>query len=340
MNSDKTVTATFNLISVLAPVISRLSPTSGMAGTVVAIKGKNFGTTQGLSYVRFGSVQASINSWTATQIKVVAPSGLSGAVPVTVTTSGGVSNNNKMYTYVISAQPLIDSLTTLKQALVSKIDGDLEFIVRGFGDAKNLQTTLFWFDWANAIFQVVTDTVKAVFDILSLFGSDVNQFLQTIAGGISNAETYIETASWYLTIENLWNTGSGIQLSIDGPTYTATIKKMIQKAEKGSCSRLGCAFGFNQTAYENSVRLTLRARSASPLRIAHRSADVQRNKFEIKSGVDAVKKAIAAKFARLIKTLTKQRTVRSDFPMDQIIGDLQGIKTKLTESLLRNSDLS
>jgi hypothetical protein len=60
---------------------------------VVTIKGKNFGATQGTSFVSFGSTQAAINSWSNTQIKAVAPSGPSGKVPVTVTTTGGASNS-------------------------------------------------------------------------------------------------------------------------------------------------------------------------------------------------------------------------------------------------------
>jgi hypothetical protein len=74
------------------PTITSISPTSGPAGTLVTINGSNFGATQGSSFVSFGTTQASINSWSDTQIIAVAPSGLSGTVPVTVTTTAGTSN--------------------------------------------------------------------------------------------------------------------------------------------------------------------------------------------------------------------------------------------------------
>jgi len=99
LESDTVVTANFAIkTQQLPPIISSITPTSGTAGTVVTIKGKNFGATQGTSFVSFGSTQAAINSWSNTQIKAVAPEGLSGEVPVTVTTSFGTSNG-KIFAY-------------------------------------------------------------------------------------------------------------------------------------------------------------------------------------------------------------------------------------------------
>ncbi len=74
------------------PNITSTSPTSGTQGSTVTLGGSAFGSSRGSSYVKFGSVKASSYvSWSNTQIKVKVPSGVSGKVNVTVTTSGGTS---------------------------------------------------------------------------------------------------------------------------------------------------------------------------------------------------------------------------------------------------------
>ncbi len=86
----------FGLLSTssTAPVISSLSPTSGLVGTSVTLTGSHFGTTQGTSTVSFGSTSASVTTWSDTSIVVTVPSSLAqGAVKVTVTVAGKISNS-------------------------------------------------------------------------------------------------------------------------------------------------------------------------------------------------------------------------------------------------------
>ena len=95
--TNDTTNTTFTVLGP-SPVINGLDPLSGKPGTVVTIKGNNFGVTQDSSFVSFGGTQAAINSWSNTQIKAVAPAGLSGTVAVTVKTSSGTSNE-QTFTY-------------------------------------------------------------------------------------------------------------------------------------------------------------------------------------------------------------------------------------------------
>lgn len=47
----------------VAPSISQLSPTSGVAGTLVNLTGANFGNSQGGGTVSFNGIPASVNYW-------------------------------------------------------------------------------------------------------------------------------------------------------------------------------------------------------------------------------------------------------------------------------------
>lgn len=80
--------------TVLAPVITSFSPTSGVAGTVVTISGTGFST---YSSVKFGTVQTSVISATENTIKAVVPSNLTlGAMKISVVSNGQtiVSSDN------------------------------------------------------------------------------------------------------------------------------------------------------------------------------------------------------------------------------------------------------
>jgi hypothetical protein len=79
-----------------APTITSLSPTSGVAGTLVTVSGTNFGANQGTSIVAFNGTVGTPTTWSSTSILVPVPVGAStGNVVVTV---GGVASNGVAFT--------------------------------------------------------------------------------------------------------------------------------------------------------------------------------------------------------------------------------------------------
>jgi len=69
--------------TVMSPAISSFSPTAGAIGTMVTIKGKYFGPSQGTSTVRFNGVAAFVSTWSDTSITCPVPVGAtSGTVVV------------------------------------------------------------------------------------------------------------------------------------------------------------------------------------------------------------------------------------------------------------------
>jgi len=88
-----------------------ISPVSVAIGDEVRIVGKNFGDTQGTSYVDFNGVKATkYNSWSKSEIKVVVPDGaISGPVRVFVGTQG--SNFVNITITVGMPDPIITSLS-------------------------------------------------------------------------------------------------------------------------------------------------------------------------------------------------------------------------------------
>ena len=94
-------------VTLPAPTITTLNPTSGLVGTAVTITGTNFGSTQGTSSVTFNGTAATVTTWSATSIAATVPTGATtGSVVVTV---GGVASNGSAFTVTLPA-PTITTL--------------------------------------------------------------------------------------------------------------------------------------------------------------------------------------------------------------------------------------
>lgn len=88
------------------PVITSLSPTSGIVGSSVTITGSNFGALQGSSKATFNGATAPIFSWSDTTIQATVPMGAAtGPVPVVVTSNGVASNADKIFTVIPPPPP-------------------------------------------------------------------------------------------------------------------------------------------------------------------------------------------------------------------------------------------
>ena len=93
-------------VTIPAPVISRLDPSSGLVDASVTIEGSNFGSSSGT--VTFNGTTASTTSWDSDEIQTNVPSGASSG-PVVVRTSGGQSSAGVTFTLIIPA-PVISRL--------------------------------------------------------------------------------------------------------------------------------------------------------------------------------------------------------------------------------------
>jgi O-glycosyl hydrolase len=75
------------------PVLSTLSSTTGFARSSIIMTGTGFGSTQGISTVKFGATSASISNWSDNSIHVLVPMDLpAGPLNITVYVNGKASN--------------------------------------------------------------------------------------------------------------------------------------------------------------------------------------------------------------------------------------------------------
>ncbi|MBU4403249.1 MAG: fibronectin type III domain-containing protein, partial [Actinobacteria bacterium] len=90
---DGSVLDQFTMSKKTPPVVTSVDPASALAGEAVTIKGQEFGSARGPSYVLFGALEASAyESWGDGSVKVKVPGMEPGEVDVKVVTPEGTSN--------------------------------------------------------------------------------------------------------------------------------------------------------------------------------------------------------------------------------------------------------
>jgi hypothetical protein len=84
--------------TIVGPSITGFTPASGVAGSIVTINGAGFGTNSYNVAVKFGSTAATVLSVTDNTIRATVPSGVLGAMKISVTTNGQTIVSNDNYT--------------------------------------------------------------------------------------------------------------------------------------------------------------------------------------------------------------------------------------------------
>jgi glycosidase len=128
------------------PQAGSIGPTVGQSGVKVTIAGRNFGSATGT--VKFGTTNATINSWSPTQVVVTTPAVTNGNYSVTVTNSSAQVSNGIQYT-VLTAK-LIPVTFTVYNASPTQT-GDYIFLTGNTVELGNWSTT-----WDGAVGPMLT----------------------------------------------------------------------------------------------------------------------------------------------------------------------------------------
>lgn len=167
-----------------APVIQLMTPQTGPVGTLVAIVGSGFGTSQGTSTVTFNGKPVTWVSWSATSLQVQVPAGVtSGNVVVTVS---GKASNAKSFT--VTPPPVITGLS-----LTSGPVGATIAITGSNFTAGGTQSPQVVFNpqiFASPISSTDTSITVAV-----PAGSATGDLLISVGGGNSNSVLFTVTSS-------------------------------------------------------------------------------------------------------------------------------------------------
>jgi hypothetical protein len=133
-----------------APIITSFSPTSGITGTRVTIRGKGFSGFPELNTVKFGNLVANVEIATNTQLYATVPPELAeGSVPISVTVAGQTTTTSNLFKNTV---PLIAGFSP-----ASATFGDI-ITITGDNFGTSLSDTKVSFDYKPAKVLSVTAT--------------------------------------------------------------------------------------------------------------------------------------------------------------------------------------
>jgi len=191
-------TATFDNVSVNtaaapAPVITRVSATTGLIGSQVVITGTGFGATQGSSVVLLNGTQATVSLWGATSISMTIPAGATSG-PLVVSVAPGMNDSNPVV-FTVTSQPLPNSW----------LDQDVGSVVAGSASFSNGTFTV---NGAGAQIYGTADAFHFVYQPLSGDGTIIARLVSLQGGSgyvtagvmireaLSAGSTNAKTADW------------------------------------------------------------------------------------------------------------------------------------------------
>jgi hypothetical protein len=165
--------------TVPAPTITSLSPTSGIVGTSITIKGTNFGTVQGTSTAAFNGVLSAPATWSNTSIVAPVPYGATtGNVIVTV---GSQASNGVSFTV---PAPVITSLSPASgpAGIIVTITG------ANFGASQGASTIVF-----NGVIAAPTAWSNTSLVVPVPSGAATGSVVVTVGGQTSNLVSFAVT---------------------------------------------------------------------------------------------------------------------------------------------------
>jgi RHS repeat-associated protein len=193
------------------PFVTGLVPSRGPAGTQVQVNGTGFGATQGSSTLAFGTVSATVVSWSDTQIIASVPNGVGNSNPVKVTEGGILSNTN--VNFFVPA-PTITSVSPT----IGGGGNPVTITGTGFQSAQGQNSYVTFSNFGAAGIRSWSDTQIVAVVPPSATTTSIDVFAN---GGISNYVTYTVPANAISTVSP--NTGPvGTQVTISGVAFGAT----------------------------------------------------------------------------------------------------------------------
>lgn len=194
-----------------APHITGISPNTLSAGTVVTIQGTGFGSSQGSGIAWIGAQQASVNSWSDTQVSAtVATNAISGIVKIQ---QNGLWSNAVTFSVPLTAGS--GGQVTLNPNVISMVVGNTQSI-QALGSNSQLVTGLSWTSSDTTIVTLSTDDPPVL--------TAVAPGNATITAGGASADVTVYAGSTLPLGAIVWSNpgdGSGVDAIFPAvPSYT------------------------------------------------------------------------------------------------------------------------
>lgn len=225
---------------------------------------------------------------------------------------------------------LVKALKDLREAMLKKLDRDIDNAAIAFTDVKDYWRTKRWADIFTAPLRVLEDTLISLAK-----AADLKSLTQEANAALDESEAAYQVLSVVMMLNDLQEVGEKLHYGLDGPTYIDAIESMLEAADATTEPPLGFSRENYKKVIENHLYGTAKD---TPLVIPRKSTTVARKNTEFASGALQVRSSIAKKLNDLIAEI-ESRELPKDFPIDEVTAQVKELRQQVVKSMSYSTDV-
>jgi len=234
----------------------------------------------------------------------------------------------------LESDELIEALENLREAMLKKLDSDLDITAQTFTSVKDYWRSKRWADIFKPSLRVIQSTLSLGAKLAKL--TDPKIQAEEIDTAFNKAESGLELLSIAMMVQGLQKAGEKLYYGIYGPPYVSAIENMLKSADA-----VNLPGHFDSNAYKRVIKNHLYGGFEDlpgPLMIFRQSTTIQRKIIEYVKGALQVRKDINQKFNNLISEIEKKELPQS-FPTDEVTSQLEYLKMQVVKSMGEGVDV-
>ena len=226
---------------------------------------------------------------------------------------------------------LVDSLEGLREAMLKKINCDIDITAQAFTDVKDYWRSKRWADIFTTPLRILEDTLN-----LLAKAADIKSLSKDANAALKNSETLYQALSVVMMYQDLQKVGEKLYWGLNGPNYVVSIESMLEEAD----ATFVPPFGDNwQKYYKETIENYLYGTTEKiPLIIPRRSTTAERKNIEFAKGALQVRSRITRTFNNLIDEI-KSTELLEDFPVGEATLRVKGLTTQVRRSMSYSTDM-
>jgi len=241
--------------------------------------------------------------------------------PKEVVLIGEVPVKNETYT---QKTDLTNALMELKQAILAKIDSDIDVTATAFTDVKD-----YWKAKRIAdIFRVPLRTIETTLN-LAAKAKDFATLLGTVNATLDTSEGVYQILNIVLILQDLKETYGKLSYGLYGPSYSSSIETMLDDADATYIPPLDKNW---REKYKNAITNSLWGTSENtPISIPLKSSSVARKNTKTVAGALEVRKDITRTFDALISEI-EGRELPPQFDVNTVVYQIKSLRQEVVKS--------
>ena len=240
-------------------------------------------------------------------------------------------SSNEVNAIILNEEELINALTELRDAMLEKIDYDVDVTATAFADVKDYWRSKRWADLVRVPLRILEDALA-----LPLKVKDFVELQKETNEKIREAGDLYHILSLIMMVNDLQEIGGKLATAIDGPSYSTVVEKMLNAADATYVPPIDPNW---KEYYEKVIVNDLQGvGDEKPLAIQQKSTTSERETIAVAHGALEVRKNTAKNFNDLIDIINKDG-LPSNFPLEKTVNWLKELKKEVVSSKLQDTDV-